>query len=333
MITSKQNFYSVNVHNALSARDFNKKKISQKSNNMNTHKKILKNHLQKISTEIYHLLEVFNSDDIFIRQINEDGISSIILKKIAKLKNRGYCVRAKSLNVHENETGVDFDLWIGEDDEKYIRLLIQAKSFKNNIKVTDSYILNEKQCENLITHSKEEHKAFPIYFFYQHLEDRDLKTKHFPFIKDFKNEYSSITFASAYSVLNQIKDKKVRFSDIHENKIEKKWVNDIYSLLEDENKQIGLPLYLLYDLSPSQIEKFLKLIDTKNNSAKFLLLLLMLDDKHPFEIHKISANEIEKKYGFNESESAIQRKNLLIINDKNKFVRDRVKKLKKIGKV
>ena len=102
-------------------------------------------------------------------------------------------------------------------------------------------------------------------------------------------------------------------------------------MFEDKDKPIGLPIYLLYDLSPSKIKKFKDFIDTKKNSLG-LLLLLMLGDNHPFKIHKINDTQIEEKYGHNDMESEIQIKNLVIINDEDKLVRDRLKKLKKLKK-
>ena len=94
-------------------------------------KKRLEKELKKISIRIYDLLEVFNSDRANIRQLNEDAVSSIILKDLARINTTKLSVKVKSLEVDEAKTGVDFDIWIGEDDSRYIRMLVQAKSFRN----------------------------------------------------------------------------------------------------------------------------------------------------------------------------------------------------------
>lgn len=284
---------------------------------MKSYSELLKETFLNISTLSYEILEVFNTPDNNIRQVHEDAISSIILKKIAKLQEKEIFVKTKSLGTYENRTGIDFDIWIGENDEKYIRLLVQAKSFLNKTNVNDKYNIDKLQCNKLIEFAKKKHKAFPLYFFYQYINDKNLKTNHFPFLDNFKNEHSSITFTSALHIQKQIIEKRLRFSDIHKNNFAKNWKNDIYEIFENADENICLPLYLLHDISPSKIEKFQNLISTKNNSLGFFFLFLkdFFFEDFPFEIHKINSKIIEQKYGINNFESEINIKNLLIINN------------------
>jgi len=297
---------------------------------MNIHSNLLKETLFKISNTAYDLLEVFNTDENKIRQIHEDAISSIILKKIAKLSENGIFVKTKSLEVNEGKTGIDFDIWIGEDDKKYIRFIVQAKSFGNNKSVDKKYNIDKEQCDKIIEFAKVGHKAFPLYFLYQYINDKNLKANHFSFLEEFENEHSSITFTSALNIQKQIEANKLKFSEIHENDFESNWKNDIYKLFEESKENIGLPLYLLHDISPSKIEKFQNLISTKKNSLGFFFFFFFED--FPFEIHKITSNEIEKKYGQNSLESDFNIKNLIIINDSYKTIRERNKILNKLLK-
>jgi hypothetical protein len=273
--------------------------------------KIIRKTFQEISKAVYELLEVANPE---IRQVNEDGISSIILKKMYKLHNHGIYVKTKSLKVNEATTGVDFDLWIGENDKKYVRFVIQAKSFGNNTSPSQSYNIDYDQCRKLIAHSKQKHEAFPLYFFYQYIKDENLASKHFSFVEDFQHEYSSITVSSAYSIEKLITKGSVTFADIHRNQITKEWKNDIFSLIEGKKEDIGLPFYLLHDAYPSKIEKFQKLISTKNNSLGFFFFFF--EEEHPFKLHEINAKEIENLYGNKAFENQIQFKNLVIVNRK-----------------
>ncbi len=291
---------------------------------MNDFSKRLKDTFQEISKSVFEFIEVVNPE---IRQVNEDGISSIILKKIFKLKNYGIFVKTKSLDVCESKTGVDFDLWIGENDNRYIRLIIQAKSFGNKTNPSNSYDIRDSvQCNKIIAHSKREHESFPIYFLYQHIKDDKLKANYFSFLDDFEYEYSSVTVASAFSIKAHIESKELSFSNIHQNRLDNRWKNVIYELFEQEDKNIGLPFYLLYDISPSKIERFQKLINNKNNSFGFFFYFFF-GEKFPFKVHNITAEKIEQLYGENSADAEIQFKNLIIINDSNKLMRDRAKEL------
>ena len=284
-----------------------------------TYSQKLKETYELISKFTYEILEV---NDKEIRQVNEDGISSIFLKKLSRLRHHGFFVRTKSLGVNESETGVDFDLWIGENDEKYLRFTVQAKSFGNQTSCDQKYKFDKEQCEKLIKHSeKAEHESYPLYFLYQHIIDENLKNKHFSFLDDFINEFSSITFTSAYNIQKLIANDEISFSDIHENKINSKWKNQIYDIFENK-EQIGLPLYLLHDLSPSRIEKFQKLISLKNNSLGFFFFFSFGDD--PLRVHQITSKQIEEKYGSNAKSSPVEFKNLVILNDINKSFRDQM---------
>ncbi|HCY43687.1 MAG TPA: hypothetical protein DHV48_20530 [Prolixibacteraceae bacterium] len=298
---------------------------------MKSFSKVLKQTLQDISFIVYDLLEVHDDgSNIRIRQVHEDGVSSIILKKLAKLKNQGFNIVAKNLGVHEKKTGIDFNLWIGENDEKYIRLLVQAKSFGNQMNTENSYSIDSEQCEMILAHSEKEHESFPLYFLYQFIDDPNLKLYHFSFLEDFRNEYTSVTFTSAYNIQKLIKSKNLKFSDIHKNDFQGVWKNNAFDIFQQIEEQIGLPLYLLHDISPSSVEKFQTLISTKENSLGLLLLLLLLfGENFPFKIHKITAAQIEELYGKNDPESEVQFKNLVIINDNFKLIRDRQKKLKR----
>jgi hypothetical protein len=297
---------------------------------MDIHSNLLKDTLVKISYTAYDLLEVFKTKENNIRQLHEDAISSFILKRIAKLKDSGIFIKTKSLKVSESKTGFDFDLWIGEDDKKYIRFYIQAKSFGNKTKVDQKFKIDKDQCDRLIEHSQKGHKAFPLYFLYQYIDDKNLKNEHFSFLEEFKNEHSSITFTSALNIQKRISEDKLKFSEIHENNFESNWKNDIYKLFEERKENIGLPLYLMYDISPSKIEKFQNLISNKNNSLGFFFFFFYED--FPFEIHKITSKEIDEKYGKNNSEREIESKNLIIINDNFKTIRERNRKIDDILK-
>lgn len=295
---------------------------------MNDFSKKVKDTFIKISELAYELLEVTGEP---IRQVHEDGISSIILKKIARLKDEGIYVKTQSLQVNESKTGIDFNLWIGENDDSYIRLIIQAKSFHNQKSVEKSYSIDKEQCDKILDQSKIEHEAFPMYFLYQHIIDDDLKKNHFAFLKDFKHEYSSITFTSAKNMKVLIENEELKFSEIHKNDFGKRWNNDIYSLFELDDRNIGLPFYLLHDISPSKIEKFKHLISTKNNSLGFFFFFFF-GENYPFKIHKITAKQIEEKYGNNNPDHDVQFKNLIIINDNMKLRRDREETLQELLK-
>ncbi|MFH7017020.1 hypothetical protein [Flavobacterium sp. FlaQc-47] len=297
---------------------------------MNIHSSILKETLLKISNTAYDFLEVFDTKENKIRQVHEDAISSILLKKIAKLSDQGIYVKTKSLDVLEGQTGIDFDIWIGEDDKNYIRFVVQAKNFGNQTSLDAKYIIKKEQCDKIITFAKKEHTAFPLYFLYQFIDDKSLKSKHFSFLEEFENSNSSITFTSAINIQKQIAENKLKFSDIHKNDFERTWKNDIYKLFEKEKENIALPLYLLYDISPSKIKKFQELISTKNNSLGFFFFFFF--EGSPFEIHKITSKDIEEKYGKNTSERYCPVKNLIIINDNYKTIRDRTKTINKIMK-
>lgn len=293
---------------------------------MNEFNKKLKETFTTISELAYELLEVTGEP---IRQVHEDAISSVILKKIAKLKDEGIYVKTQSLKVYESKTGVDFNLWIGENDQEYIRLMVQAKSFQNNTNIEDSYSVGIEQCNKILDHAKIKHEAYPVYFLYQHIIDNDLKKNHFAFLEDFKHEYSSITFTSAKNMKGLIENSQLKFAEIHKNDFNKRWNNDIYSLFELDDKNIGLPFYLLYDISPSKIKSFQNLVGTKNNSLGFFFFFLF-GENYPFKVHKITAKQIMEKYGNNNPDSEIQFKNLVIINDNMKLKRDREEQLNKI---
>ena len=286
----------------------------------------LKEIYQNISKLAYELLEVTDEP---IRQVHEDGVSSIFLKKIASLKKHGFYVKTKSLKVNERKTGVDFDLWIGENDKNYVRFTVQAKSFGNNTKTSQKYDIDEDQCDKIIKHSENtEHQSYPLYFLYQYIIDKDLKEKHFSFLDDFEDELSSITFSSAYNIQKLIANQKLKFSDIHENKIKNKWRNQIYDLFEN-NEKVGLPIYLLHDLSPSRIKKFQKLTSLKNTSLGFFFFFPFGDN--PIKIHRINAKKIEEKLGSNRHKN-FHFKKLLIINDSNKSFRDNMNEIEeKLG--
>jgi hypothetical protein len=281
---------------------------------MNNYNETLKAALQKITKFVFEILEVIDEKGILIRQIHEDAVSSIFLKQISKLREQNICIKAKSLCVYEGKTGMDFDLWIGENDNSYIRLIVQAKSFGNQTSTDNSYNISVDQCNKIIEYSKENHESFPLYFLYQYIKDSNLKKDYFSFISEFINEHSSITFTSAYNIQNAAKEGKLKFSDIHKNDFKYEWKNNIYDLFQHPNESIGLPLYLLNDITPSKINKFQKLISEKHNSLKFFFFFQ--SEEPPFKIHKISASEIESKYGQNNPESELQFKNLLIINNK-----------------
>ena len=113
-------------------------------------------------------------------------------------------------------------------------------------KLPQKYDIDKKQCDKIIKHSKKsEHQSYPLYFLYQHMVEEDLKERHFSFLDDFENELSGITFSSAYNIQNLIEKDKLKFSDIHENKIKHKWKNQVFDLFEN-NEKVGLPVYLFY---------------------------------------------------------------------------------------
>lgn len=298
---------------------------------MEKHSKLLKKTLKEISKLAYEILEV---NDKLVRQVHEDAISSIILKKIGKLKEHGLSVTTKSLNVKEGTTGMDFDLWIGQNDEEYIRFIVQAKSFGNKTDTDDKYEFNKIQCNKLISHAKKEHSAFPLYFLYQHIDDKNLKKNHFSFLKDFKDEYSSITFTSAENIKQAISNTKIKFSEIHTNEFEHRWKNDIYEIFQNKKQNIGLPLYLLYDVSPEKIKKFQKLISDKENSLGFFFFFFFFffGEEMPFNIHKITSKEILEIYGNDKKDGGSEFKNLIIINDNDQFIAERNRTIKKIMK-
>ena len=92
--------------------------------------KIFKECLQQTSKKVYDILRVITDPNINIRQVHEDGVSSVILKELSKMKNKFITLKIKSLDVNENTSGMDFDIWIGENDQKFVRLVVQAKSFE-----------------------------------------------------------------------------------------------------------------------------------------------------------------------------------------------------------
>src|SRR5690606_26873891 len=109
---------------------------------------------------------------------------------LEELSKKGLHVDVKSLKIKEGETGKDFDLWIGENDTHYLRFSVQAKSFGNNTKTSESYNINEDQCDKIIAHaSSQKERSYPLYFLYQHIEDDNLAKNHFSFLKDFKPKY------------------------------------------------------------------------------------------------------------------------------------------------
>ncbi|WP_417558589.1 DUF6615 family protein [Mesoflavibacter zeaxanthinifaciens] len=302
---------------------------------MNDYIKKLDKTYKEIATLAYELLEVDNPE---IRQIHEDGISSMILKKIEKLKLLGYSVKTKSLKINENETGKDFDLWIGENDNRYVRFSVQAKSFRNNTQLDESYDINFNQCENLINHAAfQKHRSYPLYFLYQYINDKSLAQKHFAFLDDFVPEFSSITFTSAFAMKTHISKNELEFQQIHLNDIkDSRWIDEAYYLFEKEEQSIGLPLYCLRDISPSKVEKFERLTSDKNNSFGYFYFFFF-GQNEKFYIHDISSLEILKLYGTNERVikgyegiMPLETKNLLIINDNNKLLRERTENLNSV---
>lgn len=288
----------------------------------------LKKALKKASETIFDYMKVLNDSDISIRQVNEDGLSSIILKQLVDLKSEDIFVKIKSLDVKESQTGMDFDIWLGENDSSYFRIVCQAKSFRNNTKASDSYVFDKAQCSKLINYSKKNHKAFPMYFLYQHI-DECLKNKYFSFLEDFQQAYSGVTITSAHNIKGLFKTNNFSFDYIHSNKISENWKNNIYELFHKKDKCIGLPLYCLYNVAPSSIEQFQRLISNKNNSVGYFYYFAFGED-FPIESHKISAKQIEELYGKNEEKSEVGFKNLVIINDNHKKLRDRIHKLNEI---
>lgn len=305
---------------------------------MNVFSEKLRKTLIDASAKVYDMLEVFDEEPIKIRQVHEDGISSILLKQLARLRSEDIYVKIKSLDVDEAKTGVDFNLWIGENDKSYIRLVVQAKSLLNECSTESSYKIDIEQCEKIISHSGEKPQAFPMYFLYQHIKHPELKEKHFSFLEDFLHEHSGITVTSAFNILKLSKAKKmkelpkkksVKFSEIHNNQLKHKWKNDIYGLFEKNDEKVGLPLYCLYDISPSKVEQFNRLISDRLNSARYFYFFphFFMGENFPLRPHKITAEEIVKRYGQNDPKSEVQFKNLIIINDKFKTQRDRVRKI------
>lgn len=296
---------------------------------MDTKSKILLEAFKRISTSVYDFLDVFPE----IRQVNEDGISSIILKSIARLKGKGIYVHTQSLKINEDKTGMDFDLWIGQDNKRYVRFIVQSKSFRNQCHTTDSYDIDKTQCSKIIAHSKKEHKAFPLYFLYQHIEEPNLKANHFSFLTDFKDEYSSITFTSAYNIQSLLNKGNPTFAEVHKNDLKENWKNNTYEILGNNSSQIGLPLYVMHDISPSKIDEFLKLANDKNNSLGFFFFFFFFfGENETIKIHEMSSSDILETYGENDPDSEIQFKNLIIINDNNRKMRDRIVKLKNVLK-
>lgn len=296
---------------------------------MANYNSLLKECLQNASEFTYEAMEVTGEP---IRQVNEDGISSILLKKISKLKEKGIYTLTKSLGVDEKKTGIDFDLWIGENDKKYLRFTVQAKSFGNNDKVGQSYDMTRAQCKKIISHSeKGPHPSFPLYFLYQAINDKNLHAKHFSFLEDFKIPYSGITFSSAKNIQRILEEGAPKFEEIHRNEISNDWNKELYELFAEDDYKVGLPLYLLNDISPSGVEKFEKYVNESGASVGPLFFFFFFHSfKGPFKIHNISAREIEEKYGQNNADSELEIKHLVIINDSNKLKREREKKLKNL---
>ena len=296
---------------------------------MSSYNEKIKKTFQDTSKTIYELMEVV---DPKIKQIHEDGISSIILKNISRLRQNGLHVKTQSLDVYEGKTGIDYHLWIGENDNRYLRFIVQAKSFGNYTDINDSYTYTKKyqqQCETIIEEAKKGEKAFPLYFLYQHINDDSSLHNCFSFLDDFEPPFSGVTVTSAYNMLEHYKSKDLKFSDIHQNTFNKIWKNDIYEVFQNFGKEIGLPLYLLHDISPTSIDRFNKLISDKENSLK-LLFLLLFPENFQFEPLEITMEGIIKRYGENQKDCEIQYKNLIIIDDKNKGRREKIKNLNRI---
>jgi len=305
--------------------------------------------LMSISRKIYDLMRVVKDDETNIRQLNEDAISSVILKEILSLRDDGFSVMAKSLELKESESGMDFDIWIGENDEKYIRLIVQAKNFKNNTK-DDEYYENVKleQCEKLIAQTKhkdylcDKYEPIPFYFFYQHLASENIKEKYFDFIEDFGIEHTGITMTTAHGLKKLLKRKKcanhnrerLKFSEIHENKIEGNWASDlsIFDMVKFEDTNIGLPLHCLSDLTVEMVDKFNKL-NKPSPQTSFGFFFFFPLGKDLIKIHETNSVKILELHEKNECYSS-KIKNLIIIDDTKKAERDKLKlresKLKRI---
>ena len=284
--------------------------------------------LRRASHQTFDIMKTVNNDNINIRQVHEDGLSSIFLKNLATFASEDYFVKIKSLEVNEPETAMDFDIWIGENDSTYVRLCVQAKSFKNNDDPNKKYSSFElDQCQKLIGYSgcktgyNNNHKGIPLYFLYQYL-----KEIFFPFLDDFVDKDVGITITSAKNIESLIEQEAPSFKDIHLNSIEKKW-NNFYDLLKNSKSQVALPLFTLADLNPTLLYRFNKLNRDSNSSLGFFFFFFLISDEYA----PIDSNirNIEKYYG-NNTDRPIEFKNLVIINDKHASTRERIKRIKEI---
>lgn len=292
------------------------------------------------SKEVYQLMRVINDQriNIDIAQVREEGITSALLKRLVE-KAGDLHVEVKSLKVNEHITGMDIDLWIGENNKKYLRFCIQAKSFGNNTSPEDKYEkICYNQCQKLINYSKKkngnnenQHEAIPLYFLYQHLVESKnyLKKKFFWFLDNsFRREYTGVTFTHAENIQRLLdragigKNQKgnIAFDAIHENSFFHNPFNNQNwrGTLMNTNLRTGaFPLYCLAKFIPSKINALRKLNNPSSGPILLLLLLLLLGDE--WNIHDISSEQINKLYGNNDIDipsENLKTSFLVIINDK-----------------
>lgn len=316
----------------------------------NYFKNILAPILSSACKKVYDLMTVKNNEFIQIKQLHEDAISSVLLKELAKLgEDSNLRVKIKSLDVKESSTGMDFDIWIGANDSQFVRLIVQAKSMLNETSVQSSYgQMKLSQCEKLIKqreskdYALDTYKPIPLYFFYQHLINKKISEEFFPFINDFKIEDSSITMASAYSVKQLLDSQKkidvkspqdsfsLKFEEIHENKIYGEWADDlsIFKMEECNNKQIGLPITCLSDLSNERIEKYrqIKRI-TPLNTVGFFFFFSFDDSSAPLRSYPINSSKIMELYD-KEPAGGHKIKHVIIIDDNKLSIRQKSEKRK-----
>jgi hypothetical protein len=222
------------------------------------------------------------SSRFFINQVREDGLTSMILKVLARAK----CVEILNIiespkqgKMSEKYLGYDFDLWIGTNN-KYVRYIIQAKSQRGGYSLNSNYKIDGTQLARLERFAiKQEKIGVPLFSFYKHLQVADNEIAKFynsnePFLK----ELMGITLSSTTKVK---KFDSISFKDLHafHEKIDQ-WIPLFERNVEDikfynELLNATVPWHELGNFKISTVEKVNKAFKKIKKLGQLNLLLLL----------------------------------------------------------